>query len=77
MNEHPTHEGEHHDEAGDVICPVCRALVSSATAPSRTFGGETWFFCNDKCLRAFDKRPAFYAERARIEGLTRHAHAFP
>ena len=75
MNQHFTHEGEHHDAAGDVICPVCRARVNSATAPSRTFDGETWFFCNDKCLRAFDKRPAFYAERARAEGLTGAIHA--
>lgn len=70
MNQHFTHEGEHHDAAGAVTCPVCRARVNSATAPSRTFGGETWFFCSDNCLRAFDKRPALYAERARAEGLT-------
>lgn len=71
MQQHFTHDGEHHDAAGDVICPVCRARVSSATAPSRAFDGETWFFCGETCVRAFDKRPAFYADRARREGLTR------
>lgn len=77
MNQHPTHEGEHHDASGDVICPVCRARVNSATAPTRTFDGETWFFCNAKCLRAFDKRPAFYAARARAEGLVGADAAHP
>ena len=75
MNTHFTHEGEHHDAAGDVICPVCRARVNSATAPSRVFDGVTWFFCNDKCLRAWDKRPVFYAARARAEGLVGSGHA--
>jgi YHS domain-containing protein len=64
-----THQGEHHDAAGDATCPVCRARVNTATAPSRTFDGETWFFCNDKCLRAFEARPRFYVDRARAEGL--------
>jgi YHS domain-containing protein len=71
MHQHVTHEGEHHDATGDVICPVCRARVNSATAPRRIFDGETWFFCGGPCLRAFDKRPAFYADRARLEGLTK------
>lgn len=75
MDEHYTHEGEHHDAAGDVICPVCRARVNSATAPSRTFDGAKWYFCNDKCLRAWDKRPAYYAARARTEGLAGAPHA--
>lgn len=75
MNKDFTHEGEHHDASGDVICPVCRARVNSATAPSRTFDRETFFFCNDKCLTALAKRPAFYAERARAEGSTGENHA--
>lgn len=70
MNNHFTHEGAHHDAAGDAICPVCRARVTSATAPTRTFEGATWFFCDDRCLRAFLKRPAYYAARAGAEGLT-------
>ena len=74
MDERFAHEGEHHDAFGDAICPVCRAGVNSRTAPSRTFDGETWYFCNDKCLRAFEKRPALYAERARAEGLTGATH---
>lgn len=77
MTEQFTHEGEHHDAAGDAICPVCRARVNSATALSRTFDGETWFFCNDACLRAFVRRPAHYAERARNERRMRPQHASP
>jgi YHS domain-containing protein len=64
-----SHHGEHHDAEGDAICPVCRARVSSASAPSREFDGESWYFCNDTCLRAFLKRPGFYVLRARREGL--------
>lgn len=75
MNEHFTHDGEHHDAAGDAICPVCRARVNSATAPSCRFDGDAWFFCNDKCLRAFQNRPAYYAARARAEGLVGADHA--
>jgi YHS domain-containing protein len=69
MINHFSHEGEHHDAAGDATCPVCRARVDSATAPSRTFDGATWLFCDDRCLRAFLKRPDYYAARARAEGL--------
>lgn len=69
MSQPFTHEGEHHDEHGDATCPVCRARVNSTTAPSREFDGRTWYFCNDACLRAFDRRPGFYAERALAEGL--------
>ncbi len=69
MNEDFTHDGEHHDAGGDAVCPVCRARVNSVTAPSREFDGETWHFCDEKCVRAFEKRPAHYAERARAEGV--------
>lgn len=69
-----THHGEHHDAAGDAKCPVCRALVNSASAPSRLFDGETWFFCDGRCLDAFLKRPAYYAARARAERKTGTSH---
>ena len=61
------HAGEHHADDGDAVCPVCRARVNSATAPSRAHDGETWFFCDDTCLRAFVKRPDHYVARARAE----------
>lgn len=77
MNDHFTHEGEHHDADGDAICPVCRARVNSATAPSRVFEGHRWFFCNEACLRAWDRRPAHYAARARAEGPIGNGHASP
>jgi YHS domain-containing protein len=77
MSDHFTHEGEHHDADGDAICPVCRSRVNSATAPSRTFEGRRWFFCNEACLRAWDRRPAHYAARARAEGLTGDGQASP
>lgn len=66
-HQHPGHAGEHHADDGDAICPVCRAAVDSATAPMQVHQGEAWYFCNDRCLTAFEKRSGFYAERARAE----------
>lgn len=70
MSTYPHHDGEHHAADGDAVCPVCRARVDSRTAPSRPFDGETWFFCDDRCLRAFEGRPDFYVARARAERET-------
>jgi len=67
MSTHPRHHGEHHADNGDAICPVCRARVDSHTAPRRDHDGETWFFCDDRCLRAFEGRPDLYVTRARAE----------
>jgi YHS domain-containing protein len=67
MSTYPGHHGEHHAADGDEICPVCRARVDSRTAPSRQLGGETWYFCDDRCVRAFERRPEFYATRARSD----------
>ncbi len=62
--------GDHHAPDGDAVCPVCRERVDTRTAPSRFRDGETWYFCNDTCLRAFEKRPDHYVERARRERTT-------
>jgi YHS domain-containing protein len=59
--------GDHHSADGDAVCPVCRQRVDTRTAPSRLRDDETWYFCNDTCLRAFDKRPDHYVARARRE----------
>jgi YHS domain-containing protein len=64
MSTYPHHSGQHHAADGDAICPVCRARVDSRTAPRGEYGGETWFFCDDRCQRAFEDRPRFYATRA-------------
>jgi YHS domain-containing protein len=75
MSTTPHHHGEHHAADGDAICPVCRARVDSRTAPSRAHDGETWFFCDDRCLRAFEGRPDFYVARARNERAQDGRHA--
>jgi YHS domain-containing protein len=67
MSTSPHHHGEHHAADGDATCPVCRARVDSRTAPRRDHAGEAWFFCDDRCLRAFDARPDFYVTRAHVE----------
>ena len=67
MSSYPHHHGEHHAADGDATCPVCRARVDSRTAPRRDHAGEAWYFCDDRCLRAFDARPDFYVTRARAE----------
>jgi Cu+-exporting ATPase len=30
-------------------------------ARSRKFGGDTWYFCSEGCLKKFDADPYFYA----------------
>lgn len=67
MSTYPHHDGEHHAADGDAICPVCRARVDSRTAPSREHDGQRWFFCDGRCLRAFERQPDFYVARARVE----------
>ena len=64
---HASHAGAHHADDGDAVCPVCRARVDSRTAPMRMHGREAWYFCDDRCRNAFDRRPDFYVERARSE----------
>ena len=66
MNDHDHHD-DHHAADGDAVCPVCRERVDSRTAPSRVRDDETWYFCNDTCLRAFDRRPDHYVDRAHAE----------
>ena len=62
---HSSDHDDHHAADGDAVCPVCLMTVDSHTAPARDHDGETWSFCNDRCVRAFDKHPDHFAARAR------------
>jgi Cu+-exporting ATPase len=60
-----THEDhhEHHHADGPAVCPVCRMSVDPARSPSAEFEGRSFYFCNEKCERAFLKNPAKFAAR--------------
>lgn len=56
---HPEHGG-----IGTAADPVCRMYVDPAKAAgTRVREGETYFFCSQACLDAFDANPAMYAHR--------------
>lgn len=36
--------------------PVCGTYVSPSKAPALRVGGETFYFCSDKCRRQWERR---------------------
>jgi Cu+-exporting ATPase len=62
---HDDHAHDHVHETGSAICPVCRMAVDPDRSPSGQFQGQTYYFCNEKCERAFLKNPGKFAQRAR------------
>lgn len=69
-------DGRHrgHDRSGNPIDPVCRMDVDpSRAAGTRVLAGETYFFCSQTCLDAFDGNPAMYAQRQDSHRSHRHA----
>jgi uncharacterized protein len=36
--------------------PICGTFVSPSRAPALRIGGETWYFCSDKCRREWERR---------------------
>ncbi|MGO9901307.1 MAG: permease [Solirubrobacteraceae bacterium] len=55
--------------------PVCGMKVDRAKAVTEQFVGETFYFCSDDCLRAFEADPARYGHAAVSAGLKHAAHA--
>jgi YHS domain-containing protein len=53
-----------HGASGKPVDPVCGMEVDPAKAAgTRVANGETFFFCSQTCLDAFDKAPAMYPHR--------------
>ena len=51
-----------------LIDPVCGMHLDPEEAPSvTTFGGRSYYFCSDTHKAEFERRPDYYAERARLE----------
>jgi YHS domain-containing protein len=50
--------------ARDVVCG--RTLDPTAAAGQMEYGGETYFFCSEECLRRFEDQPDRFAS----EGTT-------
>lgn len=60
--------------SGKPIDPVCGMDVDPAKAAgTRVADGETYFFCSQTCLDAFDKNAAMYAHRPH-EGTSERPH---
>lgn len=54
-----------------VTDPVCGMKVDRATAVTKEFGGETYCFCSDRCLHAFEAG----SQRAHHQRIEDPAHA--
>jgi Cu+-exporting ATPase len=50
--------------AGKVIDPVCGMEVNSATAPTATYGGKTYYFCSAEDKAKFEKNPEQYLKKS-------------
>ena len=46
-----------------MIDPVCGMEVDAATAYSEAVGGETYYFCSEKCKDRFEADPERYVSR--------------
>jgi uncharacterized membrane protein YraQ (UPF0718 family)/YHS domain-containing protein len=53
--------------------PVCGMRVDRAKAVTKEFGGETYYFCSDHCLHAFDAGSEHGHRHAHEQEVT-HAH---
>ena len=53
--------------------PVCGMKVDRAKAVAKEFGGETYYFCSEHCLHAFEAGSAV-AHHDDHEGEVAHAH---
>src|SRR5882757_3103627 len=55
--------------------PVCGMKVDRAKAVRKDFGGETFYFCSDHCLHAFEADPDRYTANSAGGGKEAPAHA--
>ncbi|HEU4727745.1 MAG TPA: YHS domain-containing protein [Kofleriaceae bacterium] len=64
-----------HSASGKPSDPVCAMEVDPAKAvATRIVGRDTYFFCSQNCLDAFDRDPAAYTRHHdEHAGLHRHA----
>lgn len=55
--------------------PVCGMKVDRAKAIRKDFGGETFYFCSEHCLHAFELDPDRYSGERADTGEDVPAHA--
>jgi YHS domain-containing protein len=56
--------------------PVCGMSVDRGKAVSKDFGGQTFYFCSQHCLHAFEADPERYTgEHATAHATAHHDHA--
>ena len=54
--------------------PVCGMQVDRQKAVSKEFGGQTYYFCSEHCLHAFEAAPASHAHAGDAPGADDHDH---
>ncbi len=54
--------------------PVCGMKVDRAKAVTKDFGGETFYFCSEHCLHAFEAEPGQYGAHGSLTDETRSPH---
>jgi YHS domain-containing protein len=60
--------------SGHPIDPVCRMEVDPAkAAATRIVGRDTYFFCSQNCLDAFDRNPSMYTHPHDEQAAHHHA----
>ena len=57
-----------------VTDPVCGMQVDRSKAVTKEFGGETFYFCSEHCLHAFEADPARYGGPGAADGTGEHRH---
>lgn len=63
-----------HAPSGTPVDPVCGMEVDPAKAAgTRVADGETYFFCSQTCLDAFDRDAAMYAHHEQRAERRQHA----
>jgi Cu+-exporting ATPase len=69
MTMNDLHRPGHHDHAnpdaapGSAIDPICGMTVAADSPRRFDFGGTTYLFCSDHCLKKFSADPAKYAAK--------------
>jgi uncharacterized membrane protein YraQ (UPF0718 family)/YHS domain-containing protein len=53
------------------IDPVCGMKIDRAKAVRKDFGGESFYFCSEHCLHAFEAEPELHTGAQKVPGHTR------
>ena len=64
---HPSDHGHEHDHGpatpAMLVDPICGMTVAADSPRRFEFGGSTYLFCSDHCLKKFSADPGKYAAK--------------